>query len=325
MNTNRRVPWSAVATFAAISCGLAWLIALPMWRDFRGLEAPAAIIYTTAMMFTPAVATLVTMYYTRSHGTKRPVEFLGIWPLRPILRTLGLVFFGVTITALIVIAGAFLAATFGFFTTDFTNFSGFMKQIEAASDQAVVDAIPVETLVAIQIIAIPFAAIIPNGILAFGEEIGWRGWLLPTLLPLGTWPALLITGALWGFWHSPLILLGYNFGYTNITGVLLMMAACTAYGVLFGWLRLRSASVWPAVFAHGSLNAAGGFAFLIIDAGSLFNPDSSGPLGWVTWIVIALVVAILAACGQFTKRKLPELAADTDDETQHNGAKTNIA
>ena len=51
-----------------------------------------------------------------------------------------------------------------------------------------------------------------NGLFAFGEEYGWRGWLADELRPLGAFWANVITGVLWGLWHAPLILLGFNYG-----------------------------------------------------------------------------------------------------------------
>ena len=127
---------------------------------------------------------------------------------------------------------------------------------------------------------------------------------MPALRPLGTWPTLLLSGAIWGLWHSPIILLGYNFGRTDITGVLFMVGGCVAWGILLGWLRLRSASLWPAVIAHGSLNAAAGLIVLF----AATQPDMAlaGPLGVAAWIVIAVVVLVLVLTGQF--RKQPELA-----------------
>lgn len=46
-----------------------------------------------------------------------------------------------------------------------------------------------------------------------------------------------------------------------------MTAGCMAWGVLLGWLRLRTGSVWPAVFGHGVLNAAGGMVVMLAQAG----------------------------------------------------------
>ena len=203
---------------------------------------------------------------------------------------------GIFGSALLVILGVFLAAAFGLVRLDLANFSGFAQVLAGTSP--VESPIPVGLIVLLQLLMISVAAIF-NGLFALGEEIGWRGWLLPTLRPLGTWPALLISGAVWGFWHSPLILLGYNFGQPNLLGVGLMIGGCVLYGVLLGWLRLRTGSVWPAVFAHGAFNATAGFLLLVVAADTSADPVSTGPLGWVTWIVMALVIAVLALTGQF--------------------------
>ena len=91
---------------------------------------------------------------------------------------------------------------------------------------------------------------------------------------------------------------------TDLTGVLLMIGGCVAWGILLGWLRLRSASVWPAVIAHGSLNAAAGLVLIV----AATQPDKAlaGPLGVATWIVLALLTVVLVLTGQF--RAQPELA-----------------
>jgi len=44
-------------------------------------------------------------------------------------------------------------------------------------------------------------------IFTFGEEFGWRGYLLPRLAPLGGISAAIITGVIWGLWHTPVIVL----------------------------------------------------------------------------------------------------------------------
>ncbi len=70
--------------------------------------------------------------------------------------------------------------------------------------------LPIGVLVLLQLLALPMAAFI-NLVPALGEELGWRGWLLPKLMPLGAIPAILTSGVIWGLWHTPLILLGYNY------------------------------------------------------------------------------------------------------------------
>jgi membrane protease YdiL (CAAX protease family) len=93
-------------------------------------------------------------------------------------------------------------------------------------------------------------------LLAFGEEIGWRGYLLPHLLSLGRIPALLVSGLLHGIFHLPLILFTpfYHGLGDRFIVVPLFLLALTAAGVWYGYLRLTSQSVWPAAIAHTSLN-----------------------------------------------------------------------
>jgi membrane protease YdiL (CAAX protease family) len=291
-----RVPWLAVFVFVAVACGLAWLVALPLWLNGGGLADPLAALLLPLMMFTPGIAALVAVYVVQRPRPRPIAAYLGLWPLRPFGRTIWLTVFGIVGSALLVIGGAFLAAALGLVQLDLVNFSGFAQVLDATSPVAL--EVPVHVIVLLQVLTIPFAAIF-NGIFAFGEELGWRGWLLPSLRPLGTWPALLLTGAVWGFWHSPIILLGHNFAQPNLLGVAMMVGGCMFYGVLIGWLRLRSASVWPAVFAHGAFNAAAGFLILIAAAGTSADPVAVGPLGWAAWIVMAAVIAILALTGQF--------------------------
>lgn len=301
MNTaERRVQWPAVILFTVLACGLAWLVALPLWLG-DGLAEPIAGILLPVMMLTPAVAVLVVTVAMRVPARGERARFLGLWPLRPAKRVVWLMVAGWLVPPLLVILTIVVSAALGFVQLDLT-FAAFGREIEKALPPGT-PVPPVGVVAFAQIAMIPAGALL-NAIPAFGEEIGWRGWLLPALRPLGTWPALLISGAIWGFWHSPVILLGYNFGRTDITGVLLMIAGCVAWGILLGWLRLRSASVWPAVIAHGSLNAAAGLIVIVAAA----QPDLglAGPLGVAGWIVVAAVIAVLVLTGQF--RQQPELA-----------------
>src|SRR5262245_8542216 len=54
------------------------------------------------------------------------------------------------------------------------------------------------------------AAVISTPVL-FGEEFGWRGFLQRRLFPNSPVAAALVTGLIWGVWHYPLILRGYNY------------------------------------------------------------------------------------------------------------------
>lgn len=294
------VPVLAVVAFCVLACGLAWLVCLPLWVGGRGLAAPYAGSLLKLMMFVPLVSALIVVFVIQR--PQHRLEYLGLWPLRPLKRTIWLTVIAIVGMPLIIVAGVFLAAALGLVPLDLQHFSGYAATLKAVSPTPI--PVPIGLLVLIQIATIPIGAVI-NAVFTIGEEVGWRGWLLPSLRPLGTWPALVITGAVWGFWHAPIILLGYNFNQPNWFGVGLMVVASIMAGILIGWLRLRTASVWPSVFAHGALNAAGGFIALVIAAGAKPDLVSSGPLGWVTWIVMAVVIIVLLATGQF--RRQPRL------------------
>lgn len=297
------VPWRGVIVFVILACALAWVVALPLWLGGAGLASPLTGQLLPVMMFTPLVSVLVVVFFVQKPRPRPLPEYLGLWPLRPLKRTIWTSVFALFGSALLVIVGVLLAAALGLVHLDLTHFSGYSATLQKATAHAGVRAglPPAGLLVLIQLLIIPFAALL-NGFATIGEEFGWRGYLLPSLRPLGTWPALLISGAVWGFWHSPVILLGYNFNQPNLFGVAMMLGGCIIYGILLGWLRFRTASVWPSVFAHGAFNASAGFLPLVIAARTSADPVATGPLGWATWIVMALVIIVLAATGQFSKQ-----------------------
>lgn len=298
-----RIRPSATIAFVLLACGLAWLVALPMWVD-RGLAHPLSSVLISVMMFTPALAVVIVMLVMRPVPAGERLRLLGIWPLRPAKRVIWMTVLGLFGPILLVALSVVVAALLGWVSVDLVHFSGFAAQLEASLPVGV-PAPPVIVVILSQLALVPIAAATINAVLAFGEELGWRGFLVPALRQYGTWPALLISAAVWGLWHAPVILLGYNFGRTDITGLLLMTAGCVAWGVLLGWLRLRSASLWPAVFAHGAMNAAGGMIIWFHAAGTTIDPALAGILGAAGWITCALVVAVLIVTGQF--RRQPEL------------------
>ncbi|PPF27609.1 CPBP family intramembrane metalloprotease domain-containing protein [Rathayibacter tritici] len=292
--------WPTIAVFVLVAFGLAWAVALPLWITGHGLSSELTTVLVPAMMFTPLVATLTVVFLQRQHATRAVLRRLGIWPLYPLKRTIGFTALAALLVPVILLAGIGLAAALGFVTLDIVHLSGFNAALEAATGRPL--PVPVWAVATLQLLSIPIGTAV-NSVLAFGEEVGWRGWLLPALLPLGTWPALIMTGVLWGAWHAPIILLGYNFGEANLVGVGLMIVATTLIGVLVGWLRIRSESLWPAVFAHGALNAAGGLVTLFAAQGKSVDPILAGPLGAGSWIAFTIVLIVLVLTRQLPHRR----------------------
>jgi membrane protease YdiL (CAAX protease family) len=98
---------------------------------------------------------------------------------------------------------------------------------------------------------------------AAGEEIGWRGVLVPNVARTsGLAVSSLLPGAAWAVWHYPDILFfGYNPGTPPAYAMACFSVSLVAFGVCLTWLRLVSGSVWPAVLFHGLSNTLIGGVF----------------------------------------------------------------
>ncbi len=163
---------------------------------------------------------------------------------------------------------------------------------------------PVEVLAAIQLaFALTIAPFI-NVLFAVGEEIGWRGFLLPKLLHLGEWKALLLSGAIWGFWHTPAIFLhGHNFPQHPYLGIPLMIGGCMLLGIILGWLYLKTRSPWAPALAHGALNAIAGIIFFFLKPDGLDYALGGNPLGLAGWIPMGLIILGLIGLKQLPARQ----------------------
>jgi membrane protease YdiL (CAAX protease family) len=91
---------------------------------------------------------------------------------------------------------------------------------------------------------------------ALGEEIGWRGFLVPELAKVVSFPAVgLISGLMWAAYHFPVLLFAdYNAGTPAWFGLTCFTLMVVADSFLLAWLTLRSGSLWPAAILHGSHN-----------------------------------------------------------------------
>ncbi|QIN28100.1 CPBP family intramembrane metalloprotease [Brevibacterium luteolum] len=123
-----------------------------------------------------------------------------------------------------------------------------------------------------------------------GEELGWRGYLTAALRRRGlrTVAMIVVSGAIWGAWHAPVLLLGHNFETRSPISIPIMMIGCICVGAVFVWLRETSGSIWPAAIGHGSFNAAAGISILVAAGGTWSDPIIANPLGVSGWIVIGL-------------------------------------
>ncbi len=149
--------------------------------------------------------------------------------------------------------------------------------------------ISLPTLVGAQLMQGFVAGATINAIAAFGEELGWRGFLQRELAPLGFWRSSWLIGALWGPWHAALVLQGYNYPQHPLAGVAMMTAMTVLLAPLLGAVRVRGKSVLAAALAHGSFNAFAGFPVELSKGGDDLTVGVTGLAG-----LLALALANLA-------------------------------
>lgn len=129
-----------------------------------------------------------------------------------------------------------------------------------------------------------------NAVAAFGEEYGWRGFLQKQLGYMNFWKMALIIGIIWGLWHAPIIIQGYNYPQHPVLGVFMMIIFTVLFTPLIAYIRIGSESVIAAAIMHGTLNATAGISFLFIAGG---NDLTVGELGLAGFISMAIVNVLL--------------------------------
>jgi len=291
--TNRNI-W----IFLAFAFGISWAVGLVIYLTGGIVNSPelvkgtgltlALVLLATIYMWGPAIAHIVTRLITKMGWKNAFLKFnlKKAWPY----VLLG--WFGPGILTLIGAALFFLVFP-GSFDPQLTMISGQLKTAEVAGKS--ID--PFQFVLGQTIVAFLLAPIL-NSVATFGEEFGWRAFLVPALSKFGRKKSLIISGVIWGVWHWPVIMMGHNYGldYPGFPwfGMLAMVWFTLSAGIIFGWLALRSESVWPAVIAHGALNgiAAIGLLFIKGSFSMLLGPSPVGLIGCLPFTILSLVILL---------------------------------
>ena len=286
-----------ILIYIVITFALTWayclLIVYPIANGeaLSGVPAAATQLVVAAAMFFPAIGVLLTRLFT-----KEGLKAAWLKPnLRKNLKYYLLAWFG---PGILTFAG--MGIYFLLFPDQLDlSFGYFTATLEAAG--APVETLPMSVgmLMLVQALQAFFLAPIMNFVTCFGEEWGWRGYLLPkmkNLLP--TVPMLLLTGTIWGLWHAPLTIIGHNYGLGYwgfpFTGIAMMCVFCIVLGVFFSYVTLKTKSCIPAVLGHGAVNgiAAIGIYFTKDGGNPFVGPAPTGIIGLIPFLMVAVIMAI---------------------------------
>ena len=139
------------------------------------------------------------------------------------------------------------------------------------------------------------AALLASGIIylvfAIFEECGWRGYLAPKMaeLKLNKLIGHLIVGIIWASWHLPFISIFAAYTNEDLAGFIpRYFVGIMALAIVYGEIRLRTQSVWPAVIMHwvGNMIATPFMALMSFKAGSAYLV-SFGASGLIMILIVA--------------------------------------
>ncbi|HEY53687.1 MAG TPA: CPBP family intramembrane metalloprotease [Caldilineae bacterium] len=270
-----------IAAFLIITFTLTYAIeGALIWSGFRITDQPALYgqLAIVGVMWAPAFATVLTIKFITREGFAGTNLRFGSW--RPYLKT------ALVIPAVFVLIYA-LTWLLGLGNPDWqlTDLSEMAATAGADISQMPQPLAIILGTLAITLVVTPFI----NSLVAFGEELGWRGYLLPKLMPLGKTKAYLLMGVIWGLWHAPLVLIGFNYPGYPILGVLWMIGLMIAMGVYLNELTLRNRSTFLAAWMHGVFNSQGyGIWRLLFPAVNPLWGGMTGLIAIAAWLGIGL-------------------------------------
>jgi membrane protease YdiL (CAAX protease family) len=226
--------WKKIGVFYALTL----LLSIPFWYFLA--HARGNFLLVAGLMWAPGLAAILTQLVFA--GGMQEVgwsweasHYRRLAYLIPLLYVLP-VYMVVWISGL----GGFDAATF----------------VHGVGKDFGLTALPIHIALAAYVLIALTAGFIGGAGGALGEELGWRGFLVPELAKVNGFTGIgLISGILWAIWHYPLIFYGgYNANIPAWYAIGCFTVMLVAAGFIAAWLRLRSGSIWPAVIFHASHN-----------------------------------------------------------------------
>ena len=267
-------PWAprflAVSSAALLAAVVA--VCLPFW--VTDLDSEILSVATPALQWLPFAVVLVV------HLAMRPGVRFWRWSaigVRPVARTVGAAGVALAVFVAVPIATIAIGTALG-----------------------LVEFAPVEGAATAALLVLPLSIVWM--VFAFGEEIGWRGYLTSLLAPLGFWRSTLVIGGFWAAWHLPLTLTYALDGTMPFRDVVSTTVNLLFAAVAISLVRWFSGSVWPAVFAHAVMNTMGQFAYSnLITPLTTLDDGAYWAFFGVSWGVWAVVLAVMT-------RRIPEMS-----------------
>lgn len=287
-----------MTTFLFLAIAFGWSVLTGILLKF--LDTPVnsglgLLLLAVFLMPSPAIATCVVHRFRWSEI----VENYGLNPRRLDLSLIvwsTIVFsvsFGLLYLALVFLLGNTLHLSgVGALTLSPIEVKAELVRIAGASRSSSANLPPVPVLYVLSYVAPIIAGFTINGLFAFGEELGWRGFLWHRLRPYGFGGKILL-GIIWGLWHVPIILLGFNFPGHPYLGIFFMVLLTVSLTFPLTDLADRTRSVYTPSILHGMFNGSTTFSLIVIGSSATVG-SIVGIIGCsailLAWIMTRLTV-----------------------------------
>lgn len=236
-------------------------------------------LYSSLLMWCPgAAAILTTLVFAEAR--KKFLKTLGLLPGKPIYWLIGYTFplvYGLVAYSFIWTSGIGGFPNQQYFIAALRSYPQISPDLAALAMGA-------------HMMSVDFVMNLHRG---FGEEIGWRGFLVPKLNESMSFAKTsTVIGCAWGLWHVPAIILttDYNNGSAVWLGLACFSVLVVSVSFILTWLRLKSNSVWPCAILHISHNVAIQGIFTPLTITREYTPYFVDEFG----IALAVVAAIFA-------------------------------
>ena len=283
--------------FVVLSLVLAWLVALPLWLS---QSRPTWLLQVTAlgMMLVPTLAAIIAHCIYRSGK-----PFIDVAALRGGKPLTVLWWCCVASFSLVIqlIATIMVGALSGAGNFSFSDAAVHARVLDAPGISSELDPSTLPhawVLLVIALVSGIVGGFSLNAVAGLGEEVGWRGWWATQRQEQNFWVNTIVIGTIWGLWHLPINMVGYNYpGVNRVAACSMFVVYCICAGALLLELRNRSHSIYPAAVAHGTINGLAGVHVLLMDSSPtmwlVYSP--TGVVGCVILVVITLVLRRIPA------------------------------
>jgi len=273
--------------FIGITFVLSWLLVALFFAFGGKWNTPGAMIVGIVFMFMPMISTILVQKFIYKEPLKKPLGIsfkLNRWWLVAWLLPVLIAF--TTIGVSLLISGINYSPEM---TGFFERFEGILAEEQLQQMKIQMTAFPFHIFWIILIQGL-LAGITINAVAGFGEELGWRGFLLREFGHMGFWRSSAIIGFIWGVWHAPIIIQGHNYPQHPVVGVFMMIIFCLLISPIFSYIRIKSKSVIAAAIVHGSINATAGLAIMMVKGGNDLIVGVTGAAGFIVLLIVNLLI-----------------------------------